>query len=58
MYCCLFGLNHGFDADDVAAEIGLGVEQVKFVYNDIESKRRATDYLHRSPELIESVLPS
>ena len=31
-------------------------EQVQFVYADIESKRRATDYLHRPPELIERVL--
>ena len=54
--CCLFGLNHGFDADDVAAGIGLSVDQVKFVYSDIASKRKATNYLHRSPELIERVL--
>ncbi|TXT36688.1 MAG: NH(3)-dependent NAD(+) synthetase, partial [Planctomycetota bacterium] len=54
--CCLFGLNHGFDAEDVAAAIGLSVDQVKFVYNDIESKRKATDYLHRAPELIDRVL--
>lgn len=54
--CCLFGLNNGFSAEDVANEIGLTAEQVQFVYNDIESKRRATDYLHRSPELVEAVL--
>ena len=54
--CCLFGLNHGFAAEDVADEIGLSVDQVKFVYNDIVSKRKATSYLHRSPELIDSVL--
>ena len=56
--CCLFGLNHGFDAEDVAAGIGLSVDQVKFVYSDIASKRKATNYLHRSPELIERVLES
>ncbi len=54
--CCLFGLNNGYTAPDVAAEIGLSIEQVEFVYRDIESKRRATDYLHRAPELIERVL--
>jgi NAD+ synthase len=55
--CCLFGLNNGFPAEEVAADIGLGSDQVQFVYNDIQSKRRATDYLHRAPELIEQVLP-
>jgi NAD+ synthase len=54
--CCLYGLNHGFPASDVAAEIGLTTEQVEFVYRDIESKRKATNYLHRPPELIEQVL--
>ena len=54
--CCLYGLNHGFAADGVAAAIGLTTEQVQFIYNDIDSKRRATNYLHRSPELIEAVL--
>lgn len=55
--CCLFGLNHGFTAEDVATGIGLSTEQVEFVYRDIESKRKATNYLHRPPELIEQVLP-
>ncbi|MCX7423502.1 MAG: NAD(+) synthase [Planctomycetia bacterium] len=55
--CCLFGLNNGYSTEEVAAEIGLTAEQVQFVYNDIVSKRRATDYLHRPPELIEEVLP-
>lgn len=54
--CCLFGLNHGFDVEDVAAGIGLSVDQVEFVYSDIVSKRKATNYLHRSPELIDRVL--
>ncbi|MDZ4684628.1 MAG: NAD(+) synthase [Planctomycetaceae bacterium] len=54
---CLFGLNHGYSAEEVAAEVGLTTEQVQHIYEDIESKRRATDYLHRSPEIIEPVLP-
>lgn len=54
--CCLYGLNHGIEAEDVAAGIGLSVDQVKFVYSDIASKRKATNYLHRSPEVIERVL--
>lgn len=54
--CCLFGLNHDYAAEEVAAEIGLTPDQVQFVYDDIKSKRKATDYLHRPPELIEQIL--
>ena len=56
--CCLFGKNNGFAPRDVAVAIGLTTEQAEFVYEDIGSKRRATAYLHRPPELIERVLPS
>ena len=55
--CCLFGLNNGYTAEDVAAGIGLTVEQVQSVYRDIESKRKATNYLHFAPQLIEPILP-
>ena len=55
--CCLYGLNKGFAAEEVAADIGLATDQVEFVYRDIEAKRNATRYLHLPPELIESVLP-
>ena len=54
--CCLYGLNNGFAAEEVAADIGLAVDQVEFVYRDIASKRKATSYLHLPPELIEGVL--
>ncbi len=53
--CCLFGVNNGYLAEDVAADIGLTAEQVQFVYADIDSKRRATVYLHRAPELIDQI---
>ncbi|WP_339731725.1 NAD(+) synthase [uncultured Gimesia sp.] len=53
--CCLYGLNHGFPAADVAAGIGLPTEQVELVYGDIESKRKAARYLHMPPQLIDSV---
>jgi len=54
---CLFGLNHGYSAEEVGAKVGLTTDQVQHIYEDIESKRRATDYLHRPPEIIEPVLP-
>ncbi|QDT95998.1 NAD(+) synthase [Gimesia aquarii] len=54
--CCLYGLNHGFSAESVAEGIGLPTEQVELVYGDIESKRKASRYLHMSPQIIEPVL--
>ncbi len=54
--CCLYGLNAGFTAEEVAESIGLPAEQVELVYADIESKRNAGRYLHLAPQLIDSVL--
>jgi NAD+ synthase len=48
---CLFGLNNGMSAGDVAAAAGLAPEQVRRVYEEIEAKRRAATYLH-APALI------
>ena len=36
---------------------GLPVERVEAVWADIESKRRATRYLHEPPLLVEFILP-
>ena len=35
--------------------MGYSAEQVERVYRDIESKRRATAYLHMSPVLVDRV---
>jgi NAD+ synthase len=43
---CLYGLDHGLPAADVAAGTGLTLEQVQLVFGDIASKRRAAAYLH------------
>ena len=51
MDLCLYALNHGFDAEAVAPEVGLAPEQVRRVFKDIEAKRRATRYLHLPPVL-------
>jgi len=55
MDLCLYGKNHGISSGDVAAAAGLTAEQVERVYNDIDSKRSTTRYLHTPPILIESV---
>jgi NAD+ synthase len=55
MDLCLYGLEHGVTAAEVAAASGLTPEQVGLVWRDIESKRKATRYLHEPPLLIEDV---
>jgi NAD+ synthase len=49
---CLYGLNHGLAADELARCAGLSPALVEQVYREIESKRRATAYLHASPLLV------
>jgi len=56
MDIALWAHNHQLPADDLAAALGLSVEQTRRVYADIESKRRSTRYLHASPVLVERVL--
>ena len=56
MDLCLYAHDNGVAAEDVARATGLTVEQVGKVWRDIESKRRATRYLHEPPLLVEPVL--
>jgi NAD+ synthase len=51
MDLCLYALNNGIAAADVAPLVELTPEQVERVFKDIESKRRATKYLHTPPLL-------
>ena len=53
MDLCLYGLENGVPAVDVARATGLTPEQVGLVWRDIEAKRKATRYLHEQPLLIE-----
>lgn len=55
MDLCLYGLNHGVPAAEVAEVAGLTAEQVDRVYRDIEQKRRTTRYLHARPFLVAPV---
>jgi NAD+ synthase len=52
---CLYGFNAGMSADDVAAHAGLTPAQVSRVYDDIQSKRATTRYLHQPPLLVTDV---
>jgi NAD+ synthase len=56
MDLCLYGLNRGIAAEEVACAAGLTVTQVEAVWRDIASKRRATQYLHAAPLLVDPVL--
>ena len=52
---CLYALNNHVPATSVSEAAGLGEDDVERVFADIESKRRATTYLHESPLLLEPV---
>jgi NAD+ synthase len=46
MDLCLYGKNHGYAAEEVAEVLGLTPEQIQRVYDDIDTKRNTTNYLH------------
>jgi len=55
MDIALWAHNHGVGSDALAAYLGLSRAQGDAIYRDIEAKRSATRYLHRSPVLVEPV---
>lgn len=52
---CLYGKNHQLPPSVVSESTGLTIGQVERAYQDIESKRRATRYLHLPPVLVSTV---
>jgi NAD+ synthase len=52
---CLFAKNKGLTPADAAPEVGLSTAQVERVYQDIETKRATTRFLHLGPQLVEKV---
>jgi len=55
MDLCLYGRNHDMPAAELAPAVDLTVEQVERVYQDIDAKRAAAQYLHQEPLLVEPV---
>lgn len=55
MDLCLYAVNNGVPAADVALAVELTAEQVERVFKDIQGKRRSTRYLHQQPLLISPV---
>jgi NAD+ synthase len=51
MDLCLYALDQGIGAADVAGAVELAPEQVERVFRDIQAKRRTTQYLHLPPLL-------
>jgi NAD+ synthase len=51
MDLCLYALNHGMAAEELAPLVELTPEQVSRVFKDIDAKRRSTRYLH-TPALL------
>jgi len=58
MDLALWGHRHKVPAQELARVLGIRHDEAQFVYSDIESKRRATRYLHAAPAVIEPVLES
>jgi NAD+ synthase len=58
MDLALWAWNHQVPPAELAAALGLDENRARFIYADIEAKRRATRYLHAAPELMEPVLPT
>jgi NAD+ synthase len=52
MDLCLYALNHGIPSHKVAAVAGIDASQVERVFQDIEQKRRTTDYQHLPPQIL------
>jgi NAD+ synthase len=55
MDLCLYGKNHGVDAELVSRHTGLSADQVRAIYLDIDRKRATTRYLHLPPLLLSEV---
>ena len=55
MDLCLYGKNNGYSPADIAETLELTPEQVQRVYDDIDTKRATTRYLHLAPQLIEDL---
>ncbi len=55
MDLCLYGKNNGISVEIVAEYLDLKPEQIQRVYDDIDTKRLTTRYLHLPPLLVEDI---
>ena len=52
MDICLYGKNNGIAAADLSGAVGLDTDQVQRVYDAIQAKRKASQYLRAAPVLV------
>ena len=52
MDLALWALNHGIAKEELADVLGISPQRAGHVYDDIRTKRRTTQYLHRQPFLV------
>jgi NAD+ synthase len=52
---CLYGKNNGIPAADLGSAVGLDTDQVQRVYDAIQAKRNAAQYLRAAPMLVGEV---
>lgn len=55
MDLALWAFNHDYPASELARVLEITERQAGFVFDDIQAKRRTTEYLHRAPVLIDDV---
>jgi NAD+ synthase len=53
MDLCLYAKNNDIPIEEVSEVIGLGVEQLQLIYDDIEVKRASARYLHMQPLVVD-----
>ena len=49
---CIYGLDHGVPAAELAPAVGLSAVEVEAIFRDIAGKRRTTRYQHEPPMLV------
>lgn len=55
MDLALWALNHNYPAGELANALNIDEQHAKYIYDDIEAKRRTTKYLHSKAVLVENV---
>lgn len=55
MDLALWAHNHGVPVETLASALGCDPEQARWIYRDIEAKRRTTRYLHARPALVDDL---
>jgi NAD+ synthase len=55
MDLALWAKNHSVPVEQLARVLGITTERTQFIYDDIDTKRRTTQYLHRPPVTMQKI---